>query len=239
MKMAKKNRFGFLSANVIKILAMAAMVIDHGSVVFLGEGTTVWRNIGRIAFPIFAFLIAEGAVHTKNRLKYLLRLIAFAFISEIPYDLAFGSSYFDTSKQNVYFTLALGLISIYAFDFFQKHSISVFGIITTAACSLGAFYLNSDYGFMGVVVITLMFIFSQSPQSVRYIGFALCAFMTSIVYVPLLNVGFIPAQLPAVFSAVPISLYNGKRGRKMNKYIFYAFYPAHFLLLYLLKEFVI
>ena len=73
MKMAK-SKTGFLSANALKIIAMAAMVIDHASVIFLGPQTTVWRCIGRISFPIFAFLIAEGAVHTKNKLKYFLTI---------------------------------------------------------------------------------------------------------------------------------------------------------------------
>lgn len=239
MTMAKRNRFGFLSTNLLKIIAIAAMISDHASVIFLGEQTTLWRNIGRLAFPIFAFLIAQGALHSKNKLKYLLRLIAFAFISEVPYDLAFGSSYFDMSGQNVYFTLSLGLISVIILDFLMQHRVGILGILSTALCGFGAAYLNSDYGFMGVVVITLMFVFSEASQSVKYIGFALSAFMTAIAYVPLTSVYFIPAQLPAVFSAVPISLYSGKHGKKMNKYIFYIFYPAHILVLYLIKQFLL
>lgn len=239
MTMTKRNRFGFLSTNLLKLIAMAAMLADHASVIFLGEHTTVWRNIGRIAFPIFAFLIAQGAIHTKNRLKYLFRLVLFAFISEVPYDLAFGSSYFDMESQNVFFTLSLGLVSIFMLGFFQKNKVGILGLVTTAVCGLGAYYLNSDYGFMGVVVITLMFVFSAASQSVKYIGFAMSALMTAISYVPVINIFFIPAQLPAVLSAVPIAFYNGKPGKKMNKYIFYAFYPAHILVLYLIKNYVL
>lgn len=239
MRMAKKNKFGFLSTNLLKFIAMAAMVCDHGSVIFLGEHTTIWRNIGRIAFPIFAFLIAQGAIHTKNKLKYLLRLVAFAFISEVPFDLAFGTGWFDMNSQNVYFTLSLGLISVFILDFLQEHRVGILGIASTVICGLGAYYLHSDYGFMGVVVITMMFLFTKASPSVKYVGFALSAFMTSIAYVPPITVGYISAQLPAVISALPISLYNGKAGRKMNKYFFYAFYPAHILILWFIKQYIL
>lgn len=235
MKMAKKNKFGFLSTNLLKLIAMAAMVSDHASVIFLGEETTLWRNIGRLAFPIFAFLIAQGAIHTKNKLKYMLRLAAFALISEVPYDMAFNGTYLEFTSQNVYFTLFLGLLSVIILDFLQDHRIAFLGIFSTVICALGAYYIHSDYGFMGVVVITMMFLFSKASPSVKYVGFALSSFMTAIVYMPPLYVGFISAQLPAVLSAVPISLYSGKAGRKINKYIFYAFYPAHILILYLIK----
>lgn len=234
--MSKKSKYGFLSSNVLKIIAVIAMIVDHSAVIFSLEPSALFRGIGRLAFPIFAFLISEGAVRSKNKLKYILRLIIFAFISEIPFDLAFGESWFDMKNQNVYFTLVLGLLSCIAYDFLRKKKLGILAFVSTFIFGLGAFFLHSDYGFMGVVVITLMAVFSSSAPSVKFIGITLSAFMTSIVYVPPLGIGFLQAQLPAVLSGVPLSLYNGKRGKRVNKYVFYAFYPAHILVLYLIKQ---
>ncbi len=239
MKMAAKNKFGFLSSNWLKIIAMAAMVIDHASVIFLGPETNIWRHIGRIAFPIFAFMIAEGAVHTKNKFLYASRLLAFSVISEVPFDMAFNGTYLEFSHQNVFFTLFLGLISVYCLDFFRKKGLGILGLITTLACSFGALFLSSDYGFMGVIVITLMYMFSTVKTGVRYLGFAIAGLMTSIVYAFPLSFGFIPSQVYAALCVIPLSLYNGKRGRKMNKYFFYAFYPVHIIILYFVKMFIV
>lgn len=237
--MAAKKKFGFLSSNVLKFIAMAAMVIDHGSVIFLGPETNVWRHIGRIAFPLFAFMIAEGAVHTKNKPLYAVRLLAFAVISEVPFDMAFNGTYLEFSGQNVYFTLFLGLISVYCLDFLRKKGVGFLGVITTLACSFGALFLSSDYGFMGVVVITLMYMFATVKTGVRYLGFAIAGLMTSIVYIFPLDFGFVPAQVYAALCVIPLALYNGKRGRRLNKYFFYAFYPAHIVILYFVKMFIV
>ncbi len=235
MRMAAKKKSGFLSSNVLKIIAMVTMVIDHANVIFIGAQANLWRNIGRISFPIFAFLIAEGAVHTKNKLKYAVRLLIFAFISEVPYDIAFNGKWLEFENQNVFFTLFLGLISVYALDFLRDRRLGVLGVISTFACGIAAAVLSSDYGFMGVVVIALMYIFSTVKTGVRYLGFAIAGFMTSIVYGFPLSFGFIPAQVYAALSFIPLALYNGRRGRKMNKYFFYLFYPAHILILYAIK----
>ena len=237
--MAAKKKFGFLSSNLLKIIAMAAMVIDHASVIFIGPENTVWRHIGRIAFPIFAFMIAEGAVHTKNKFLYAVRLLAFAVISEVPFDMAFNGTYLEFSHQNVFFTLLLGLISVYCLGFFRSKGVGILGAVTTIGCSLGAFFLSTDYGFMGVMVITLMYMFSTVKTGVRYLGFALSGFLTSIVYGFPLSFGFLPSQVYAALCFIPLSLYNGKRGRKMNRYFFYAFYPVHILILYVIKAYFI
>lgn len=237
--MAAKNKFGFLSSNLLKIIAMTAMVIDHASVIFLGPEPTIWRNIGRISFPIFAFLIAEGALRTKNKPLYALRLLAFAVISEVPYDMAFNGAYLEFTGQNVFFTLFLGLIAVYFLQFFGKKNIAILGVVTTYALGFLAGMISSDYGFMGVVVIVLMYMFSTVKTGVRYIGFALAGLITSVVYVFPLQFGFIPSQVYALFCFIPIALYNGKRGRRMNKYVFYAFYPVHILILYVIKTYII
>lgn len=233
--MAAKRKYGFLSANALKLIAMAAMVIDHASVIFLGPETTVWRSIGRISFPIFAFLIAEGAVHSKNKLKYALRLLVFCFISEVPYDMAFNGSWLEFESQNVFFTLFLGLISVYVLDFLRDRRLGLLGVISTFGCGFAAAVLSSDYGFMGVVVITLMYMFNGVKTEARYIGFALSGLLTGFVYKIPFDFGFISSQAYAALCFIPLACYNGRRGRKMNKYFFYAFYPGHILILYAIK----
>lgn len=234
MKMAK-GKLKFLSANGLKIIAMAAMVIDHASVIFIGPETNVWRCIGRISFPLFAFLIAEGAVHTKNKLKYASRLLLFAFISEVPYDIAFNGEYLEFSGQNVFFTLFSGLISVYMLDFLRSKRLGFLGVFTTLGMGLVATFLASDYELMGVVVITLMYMFSTVKTGARYLGFALTGLLSCFVYKYPFDIGIATAQIYAALAAIPLAFYNGKRGRKINKYFFYLFYPAHIIILYVIK----
>lgn len=233
--MASKNKAAFISSNFLKIIACILMVIDHAAVIFIGEAPSLWRGIGRLSFPIFAFMIAEGAIRSKNRLKYVLRLLVFAVISEIPYDWGFKGVFLEWENQNVYFTLTLGLISVIILKELTKRHLGILAVISTLILGFGAFFIKSDYGFMGVVVITLMGVFNMTKANSKYIGYALSALLTTIAFVPPLTIGFIPSQFYAVFSAIPISLYNGKRGKKINKYIFYIFYPAHILILALIK----
>ena len=232
--MAKATK-GILSTNVLKLIAMAAMVVDHASVIFIGSESTILRAIGRISFPIFAFLIAEGAIHTKNKPKYALRLLLFGFLSEVPFDMAFQGKYLEFSKQNVFFTLFLGLMSIYALQFFRKKRVGFLGLFTTFAFSFAAAYFSTDYGFMGVVVITLMYLFADAKTDVRYVGFALACLATCLVYIYPTKLGVAASQVYAPLAVIPLMLYSGKRGRKMNKYVFYLFYPLHILLLHLIK----
>lgn len=229
--MENKRSFQILSSSWLKVIAITAMVIDHASVIFLGEESTVWRAIGRIAFPLFAFMIAQGAVKTRNKLKYALRLFAFAFISEVPFDFGFYGEVFYFESQNVYFTLFLGLLSVITYEYFRKKQLSFIAAFSSLAFAMGAYFLKSDYGFMGVIVITLMAVFSHCKIPSRYIGFAFSSLLTAVAFVPPLMAGIIPTQVYAVFSAVPLSLYNGKRGFHISKYFFYAFYPVHILVL--------
>ena len=136
----KRKKSG-LTGFAIKMIACLSMLFDHIAAVFLDEGyfflhpdvdkAPDWifhmdfamRAFGRLAFPLFCFLIVEGCFHvTGNKWKYLGNLIVFGIISEIPFDLAFNRSFFDWSSQNVYFTLALGLLTIIGIEYFTKGS---------------------------------------------------------------------------------------------------------------------
>lgn len=232
------GKFGGLSASILKLIAIAVMLIDHAAVVFNGQSLTVWRMIGRVGFPIFAFFIAEGAGRTKNIYKYMLRLAAFAVISEVPFDLAFYGEWFYPGYQNVFFTLLMGLMAIWAFQMLDTVKLGWLSPLTTLVLAAGAYFLNTDYDATGVVVIFLFYIVMRLPRLPRAVCIAaVCFSLTLIVYNGSLM--YNSAEECAVFAAVPLLLYNGQRGFKMNKYFFYAFYPGHILILWILSLIII
>lgn len=225
-----------LSSSVLKIIAITTMLIDHTAVVMISPDPSVLRNIGRIAFPLFAFMIAEGARHTRDIKKYALRLLLFAFISEIPFDMAFGSGFLDFSKQNVYFTLLAGLVSVYLIRLFKEKKLTYLGIFTTLIIASAAMLMSTDYGFTGVIVITLFYVISDYPKSVKYIGYILITLLTVVVILPRFPyIAIAPTQIFAVISAVILIFYNGQKGFKINRYFFYAFYPGHIIILALIR----
>ncbi|MCI8598340.1 MAG: conjugal transfer protein TraX [Lachnospiraceae bacterium] len=181
------------------------------------------RLVGRIAFPIFCFLLVVGALHTRNLNKYMGRLAVFAFISEIPFDLAFHNQLFYWGSQNVYFTLLIGLGAIWILKN-EKHK-SLWGMIGLVFLVLGAQYCKTDYGAVGVLVIIFMYVFRDYP------------WLRCLASVGTL-VGLSTLEIPAVLAFGGIALYNGERGRQ-PRYFFYAFYPIHLLLLWIIGQFVL
>ena len=167
-----------LSGSALKMIAIATMLIDHiaATVIIrvlkfggyndsLYQLYRVMRNIGRIAFPIFCFLLVEGFMHTRDREKYALRLGCFAAISEIPFDLAFNGKILEVGYQNVFFTLLLGLLTMMAYDSVMKQSrFSVWKRtgLSTLAILVGMFaaeFLSTDYGALGVLCIMVFYLF--------------------------------------------------------------------------------
>ena len=216
-----------MSSFVLKIIAVITMFIDHIGYAILGKFSFL-NYIGRIAFPIFAFQISEGYTHTKNLKKYFLRLFIFAVISQIPFML-FGKIISNDFTLNIFFTLLLGLISIYIYD---KSKYKIIGIISAVLIALLAEFTHCDYGFYGIAIILLFYIFKNDVIK-SSIAFMIA---TTINYlIPMIKYGFydiyfyllICTFIPTIF----ISLYNGKKG-KDTKYFLYLFYPIHLLLIY-------
>ena len=233
-----ENKKG-ISGSTLKMIAIVTMVIDHiGAAVLarllmvngLGEldqtnadaimqwlsanGALYWtytvmRMIGRVAFPIFCFLLVEGFLHTHDVKKYAMRLGLFALISEIPFDLAFSSKILEFNYQNVFFTL----------EWNQALKVILYILIVAAGMAL-AYFLKTDYAEKGVFCIMVLYIFRKKKM------WQLIAGCASFIW-----------ETPALFGFIPISFYNGTRGWKM-KYFFYIFYPAHLLILYLLCYFM-
>lgn len=208
-------------------------VSNHQSLVY-----TIYeymRLIGRMAFPIYCFLLVEGFLHTRSVKKYALRLLVFAFLSEIPFDLAIAGKWFSFEYSNVFFTLFLGLLLIWGISYVQKFhefwlekhwdvqlgEAVVFIIGAFLAIGIGAFnqmVLHADYGIAGVLSILVIYLFRKPKE----MGFALSVLLLSVMSSSI--------EIAALLMLYPISKYDGTRG-KNSKYIFYAFYPVHLLLL--------
>ncbi len=204
----------------LKCIAIVSMALDHtGAVLYPSQ---IWlRCLGRIAFPIFCFLIVEGFFHTHDVRRYMGRLGVFALISEIPYDLAFRGVPLEYAHQNVFFTLLIGIGMVVLLE--RNRERPVKAVILLLAMWL-AVLIRSDYNFRGVLLIFVFYIFHES----RWLAVTAGGFWNFLYQ------GVI--QKYGVLSVLPLALYNGERGRKM-KYFFYIFYPAHLLLLYGISRF--
>ena len=238
-----------LSGCTLKMIAVVTMLIDHIAATVLwrlleqhpawgpvtAENYHGWkllydlmRGIGRMAFPIYCFLLVEGFYHTKNLAKYAFRLFLFLSLSEVPFDMALNSSFFDMSYNNVFFTLLMGLFTIWTADLVRTRvspdkpviRYLLLTVIVTAGCALAAVF-HTDYGAAGILAIFMMYLMYQD----RMAGFA--------VMVVVLGLFSSPLEFAALLMLVPMYFYNGTRGRQ-HKYLFYAFYPVHLLILSLI-----
>lgn len=259
--LVQKNT-GYWSASVLKYIAMGSMLIDHFAKVVLwqwlnldltaqmSEGLIsysayqVWYDfivtflpsIGRIAFPLLCFLLVEGYLHTKNKGKYLARLAVFALLSELPFDMAFFSWWegfpFYPYYQNVMFTLLLGLIMLVAvgklesIPYLAKKKLTLIVLQVAVAIVIGvlADWGITDYGSTGILYIYLLYLLREKRMSQA---------------LAVVAVHFVTASSPSVFvlvAALAIVFYNGQRGQKHPKYLFYAFYPVHLLVLYFVAQ---
>ncbi len=211
--------FGKLDAFSLKIIALAAMAINHVGSSLLDDNL-VCDIIGRIAFPIFSFIIVESFFHTKNRRKFIQRLAIFAFISEIPFDLGIYHMLIYVLHQNVMFTLLLGVIMMTVAEK-AKHP-AVKCVIAAAFCAL-AWLIKCDYGYFGIIIIFIFYIFKDN---------IITAFGTYSLANIAIRWG--TTQVYSIAAFAFIGLYNGKTGIKRLKYMFYVFYPAHLLVIYIL-----
>ncbi len=243
----KAKKIQFLNSNTLRLVAVLLMVSDHIWATAMSFGN--WMTyIGRMAFPIFAFQIAEGFVHTKNFKKYALRLLAFALVSEIPFNLFYSSRWFNPYHQNVMFTLLLGLLAIKVIDNLKK-DISPKNIgkslLWLALIAVGGTLGFVDYGFLGVLTVVMFYLcrgyrFTPVLQLIGMVLINIVFFEGQVFIFDVFGKTVeIPSQGFAVFSLIPIWLYNGKKGKssKVLQYGFYAFYPVHMLILYLIKYF--
>lgn len=222
----------------LKYIALISMIIDHSAVVFrssLKEPVYLsMRCMGRIAFPLFCFVLVEGFFHSSNRNRYLGRLLFFTALSEIPFDLVLKGSIWnvmnhpswrtvmDWSVQNVFLTLSLGFAAMMVMERYQNDYPRI--LLIVIAFSFAGEILHCDYGSTGVATILLFYLIRKYGR-LPLIG----------AYLPLLVMGILSRiQLFCILSYPFLERYNGEKGRG-SRYFFYIAYPAHLLLLLFLK----
>ena len=248
-----------LSSAVLKNIAVVTMLIDHiGAVIvirlliqkglygavadqeayiaWLGQNRGMYgtymamRIIGRLAFPIYCFLLVEGFQRTHNVKRYFGRMLLFALISEVPFDLAFSGRLWNMQYQNVFFTLFIGLMVIAGLRLVDQRlsgsetwrklaGVGLYAVII-AAGSVLALVLKTDYSFKGILAITVLYLFRSRRKAQIWAGVIAFLLMDGL-------------EMIAALSFLLIWFYNGARGRQ-NKYFFYFFYPAHLLLLWVI-----
>ncbi len=233
-----------ISGSTLKMIAMTAMLVDHigagvvGRMImssgfasafpWSGEYSSlvniywIMRVVGRLAFPIFCFLLVEGFLHTANVKKYVARLCLFCLVSEIPFDLLFNGAFLEFGYQNVFFTLLIGLLCMCVCRYIERQAEwrplvrALCGIAALLAGIAAAEFMRTDYAGYGIVSILALYAFRK--RKAAQIAAGCCTFLW---------------ELPALLAFLPIGFYNGRRGWRL-KYFFYFFYPAHLLLLYLI-----
>ena len=234
------QRIQFLNGFHLKLIAICTMFIDHlGYTLFPGD---LWlRCVGRVAFPIFCFLIAEGCVYTHDRRKYALRLLAFALLSEIPFNLMNSGAVWDRYHQNVLWTLLTGALVCWLLDWALKNRRAL-AFVLTALVMTAAFFLlerlNTDYGGWGMLLVVMFYGVHRAP------GGAVSKMIAQLFGLTFFSLaamgGYVSIELWSLAALVPIWLYRGRQGchSKPFQYACYAFYPVHMLLLVLALNFV-
>ena len=235
-----------LNALVLHLTAMAAMLLDHmWATVTPGN---LWMNcVGRIAFPIFAFLIVEGYFHTRDIRRYLLRLLLLALLSEIPFNLMNGGSIIYPYGQNVIWTFLIALLCICGMERARESGSRGKWVLASLGYTLlgllAGLLLMTDYNAAGVLMV-LVFYFFRGRRWYHFAGQLLALYWINAVVIMGMDLPFsifghrffFPTQGFALFALLPIWLYRGKQGphNRAIQYACYAFYPVHILLLSLL-----
>ena len=219
----------------LKLIAIITMTIDHIGVVFGTIFYNFLRAVGRLSFPIFAYLLTEGYVHTKSFSKYFLRLLVLAIVSEVIYDYVFFDSFIYLGANNIFFTLALGLLTLFLLDkskvlinkyFKVKMDLVIilpvtYFLIIIIMGLIGEF-LCFSYGMLGIFVISFFYLFKEN----FYLLFLSVSLITLVLWEGM--------QYFSLFSLILIYFYNNKLG-KSCKMFFYLYYPLHILVLGLIK----
>ncbi len=217
-----------ISAAVLKWIAVVTMIIDHFAVAVYPQFVSyeysvyyIMRKIGRIAFPIYCFLLVEGFFHTKNVVKYFRNCFLFAILSEIPFNMAIFGKVLYPRGQNVYFTLCIGLATLMILNRLKERQAPQYMLLRIVIIVLAAGagqILEVDYHWKGVLFIIMFYYMRNMQEWIRNLV-GICAFAYEVT---------------APLAFIPIHFYNGARGRQM-KYLFYAIYPIHLLIFGLIR----
>ena len=244
----KKFKFELTSFH-LHIIAMALMLCDHMWITVI-PGNDWMTAIGRIAFPIFAFMTVEGFFYTKNLKKYMERLFVFALLSEIPFNLVAGGRAFYPLHQNVIWTFLIGTGLMWMNEKAKEKTVSTRLLVAVGTVGLGfALGLLSlcDYHYAGILTVLVFYFF----RGRKFWNFALQFFCLWYINTEILSGFYYVAQIFgreveivrqgfAIFALLPIWLYRGKQGlyNKGIKALYYWFYPVHLIILWLIREII-
>lgn len=227
---AKHTALGLLNNNHLKLIAMLAMLCDHVGLHLLPE-FPVLRIIGRLAYPIFAYMIAEGCTYTRSKAKYLRNLALLALLCQAVYFFAMGSLY-----QSILVTFSLSVITIYCFDAARKHKRPAYYLLLCAEliliCVICYFLpglrilrdFDIDYGLCGVLLPVAVYIAPSKPWKL----------LAAAVMLVGLGYTYGGIQWYGLCALLLLALYDGTRGKYKLKYLFYIFYPVHLAVIYLI-----
>ncbi|MGL5436344.1 MAG: TraX family protein [Lachnospiraceae bacterium] len=231
-----------LNGNQLKLIAVVAMLIDHIGVM-IGQLAFKWirigsaqyqfwntiyllhRSFGRIAFPIFCFLIAEGFFHTRNWKKYAARLGLFALISELPFDYMLSSTWIYWEYQNVFWTLLLGVLMLAAIRSIAQRFPGQTGLflqlLTIGAFCGAAHLIKSDYSYFGIILIAIFYWFRSERSRQCLLGYIWMLWTVQVWQF----------KIALLIPFILLYLYNGERGREWrgSRWFFYLFYPVHMI----------
>ena len=223
--------FPGLTGNQLKLLALLSMTLDHIGVQLFPQATFL-RIAGRIALPLFAYMIAEGCQYTRSRSRYLMSIAALGIVCQLVYFFAMGSLY-----QCILITFSLSICLIFLLDHARKKGNLLWLLVSFSALALAWFLSEGlpgllpgtdyaiDYGFWGILLPVLIYVGKDRHQRLLFTAVGLlCLCLTSggIQW-------FCLASLPL------LALYNGTRGKRKMKYLFYIYYPTHLVVIYLLS----
>ncbi len=237
----KKYYFPILSGNMLKLLAALFMVIDHVGVILFPE-CLILRVIGRLSYPIFAFMIAEGCFYTKNKIKYFLFIFLLGVLCQVVYFIIDNSL-----DMGILITFSISVILIYALEKFQKTlckenfniKFSIFyGLIFTSLVIADFLFckcFDVDYGFWGTLAPVFVCAFRKEKgykDNAHKLPIHIFAFLIGLL---ILSADLGGIQFYSLFSILFLLMYSGKRGERNMKYFFYIFYPVHFIILHLIN----
>lgn len=229
-----------MTSSTLHILAMLFMLVDHIGAILYPQHIFL-RCIGRLAFPIYAFMIVQGVKHTRNLKSYILRMFGFALIAEFPFDLMLSNSYFNPAQQNVLWTFLISIACICVLNYLKDTGFYYY-VAVPAVCYLGYMLgaiCKADYKGAGILMVLVFYLFDEKSPSHYLIQLILLYLINGKLMKSFLIPMFgwtIPIQALAVVSLMFIWLYNEKKGIKNRsfQYFCYAFYPLHMLILWLI-----
>ncbi len=250
------KRYQCISREMLKVLAMFFMLLDHAYMTVVNVPGFEWMTqVGRLAFPIFAFQITEGYIHTSNKKKYMKTMFVFALISEIPYNLMMGGEIIGPFTQNVMFTFLIALLLLTVIDkvLGWKKNWFLKGIVIAGICVLSVIVGTLtfvDYSGFGVLTVLTFYLAGKLPKGyLKMLAQLAGLWVINWIFlggkVIIFSNGFeFPEQGIAVFSLIFIWLYNGRKSLKgtvdhVFKYVSYWFYPVHIFILSLLALYVL